>query len=70
MSAPGLYSCFLASSSPMRARLKPVPTGSMNTRSVKSSQVPGLSCKVAGADALSPSEPKVTTFGPIAPMLR
>ena len=42
----------------------------MKTRSVKSSQVPGLSLRVAGSEGLSPSSPNLTCLGPIAPRLR
>ena len=43
MSAVVEKNSFFAWSSGTSARLNPVPTGSMNTMSVKSSQVPGLS---------------------------
>ena len=46
-----------------RERLKPVPMGSMKTRSVKSSQVPGLSVRVAGSEGLSPSVADVGMLG-------
>ena len=42
----------------------------MNTMSVKSSHVPGLSINVAGSDGLCPSAPNATFFGPIAPRFR
>ncbi len=44
--------------------------GSMNTRSVKSSQVPGLSVNFAGSDGLSPSTPNSMRLGPMAPKFR
>jgi hypothetical protein len=47
-------------------REKPVPTGSMNTMSVKSSQLAGLSSSLVKAEGLSPSAPNCTRLGPIA----
>src|ERR1700712_2799496 len=44
--------------------------GSINTRSVKSSHVPGLSTSVAGSEAESPALANATCFGPIAPRFR
>ena len=61
---------FLVSSFETSEREKPVPTGSMNTRSVKSSQVPGLSTSRTGSDALSPAAPNWMRLGPMAPRLR
>src|SRR3569833_872169 len=42
----------------------------MKTRSVKSSQVPGLSTRFVGSDGLSPSLPASRCLGPMAPRLR
>src|ERR1039457_1867563 len=42
----------------------------MNTKSVKSSHVPGLSVKVAGSEGLSPSSPNLMRFGPMAPRFK
>src|ERR1022692_217111 len=42
----------------------------MNTMSVKSSQVPGLSVNVAGSEGLSPSSPNLMRFGPMAPRFK
>lgn len=57
---------FLASSSGISEREKPVPTGSMNTRSVKSSHEAGLSSSLLKSDGLSPSAPNCTRLGPRA----
>src|ERR1700744_1850548 len=66
----GLEKGFFAFSSGPGEEVKPVPTGSMNTRSVKLSQVPGLSIGVAGSDGLSPSAPNCTRLGPMAPRFK
>ena len=50
--------------------VRPVPIGSMNTRSVKSSQLSGLSRATALSDGASPCAPNWTRLGPIAPRLR
>ena len=42
----------------------------MNTRSVKSSHVPGLSASVTASDGLSPWSPNATRLGPMAPRFR
>src|SRR5581483_7864072 len=49
------------------ARLYPVPTGSMNTRSVWSSHVYSLSTSSNGGEGMKPSFCIFTRFGPIAP---
>src|SRR6185437_711930 len=62
--------CLAVSAAETSERLKPVPIGSRKTRSVKPSQVPGLSLSVAGSEGLSPSLPKARCLGPMAPKLR
>ena len=54
-------------SSGLAARLYPVPTGSMNTRSVWSSQLSSLSTSWYGGAGMRPSSSIFTRLGPIAP---
>ena len=70
MSGLVAQNAFLVSSAETSEREKPVPTGSMNTRSVKSSHVPSLSTRYAGSEGLSPAAPKATRLGPMAPRFR
>src|SRR6516162_3388538 len=53
----------------LAARLQPVPTGSINTRSVNDSQVSGLSTKCAFEPSW-PLEPNSAMRGPTNPRLR
>src|SRR6266851_10271035 len=55
--------------SDLAGRLQPEPTGSIITRSVKPSQVSGLSTKRA-AEPSRPLVPNSTMRGPTAPRLR
>src|SRR5215471_17838127 len=70
MSLRILKKCVFDSSALTSERENPVPTGSMNTRSVKSSHVSGLSTSWTDADGTSFSAPNGTCFGPIAPRFR
>src|SRR5262245_43794478 len=54
-------------STPGAARLKPVDTGSMNTRSVMSSKDKSLSTSLAGGGGCVPSSCMNARFGPQAP---
>ena len=51
-------------------RLKPVPTGSTNTRSVKASQDSSLETSRGGIRGGVPSAGNATRSGPTAPMCR
>ena len=51
-------------------RLKPVPTGSTNTRSVNASHDDSFSTSLAGTVGSVPSDGKSTRCGPTAPMCR
>src|SRR5438045_3740383 len=51
-------------------RLKPVPTGSTNTRSVKASHDDSFSTSVGGSFGSVPSAGKSTRCGPTAPIWR
>ena len=57
----------LASSFGSGERLKPVLTGSMKTRSVRSNSVFSLSTSRYGGGGASPSSARATHFGPKAP---
>src|SRR4030088_2736723 len=50
------------------AWLKPVPTGSMKTRSVLSSREPALSATLYGGGGVGSAFEVITRFGPNAPM--
>src|SRR5262245_5553393 len=54
--------------SPSTGRLYPVETGSIKTRSVKSSQHDSLSASAYGGGGVIPSGPMTTRLGPSAPM--
>jgi len=57
---------------PLRSitRLKPVPTGSTNTRSLNASHDDSFSTSLGGIPGSEPSAGKSTRLGPIAPRWR
>src|SRR5579862_8075498 len=69
-SSSGFFASSFFFSSSETMRLKPVPTGSTNTRSVNASHDDSFSTSFGGGGGSVPSAGKSTRCGPIAPMWR